>query len=158
MLDHQQLFWKSLSTVRYKGIISGHEVNGPIDALCMCDILSLSLLLCLDMIQSVLIMPPIQASGNGSVPTGISLVFRANKTTQYYTGIVEPVTYRWSFGDGSQTEDTIEPIISHVFYTPGNYNISLSVSPSHSQPTQTTYTITVYESKAPPITPPIMLL
>ena len=153
MLDHQQLFWKSLSTVRYKEIISGHEINGPIDALCMCDILSLSLLLCLDIVQSVSIQPPIQASGNGSVPTGISLVFRANKITQYNTDIVESVTYRWSFGDGSQTEETNETIISHVFYTPGNYVITLSVTAASTQ-----ITITVYESKAPPMTPPIILL
>ena len=105
-----------------------------------------------------MIKPPIQASGDGSVPTGISLVFRATKTTQYNTDIVESVTYRWSFGDGSQMEDTSEPIISHIFYTPGNYDITLTVLASHSQPPLTTYTITVYESKAPPITPPIILL
>jgi PKD repeat protein len=112
----------------------------------------------LDIIQSVLIKPPIQASGNGSVPTRISLVFRANKTTRYNTDIVESVTYQWSFGDGSQTEPTSEPIISHVFYAPGNYAITLSVVAAYSPSTQVTYRITVYESKAAPMTPPIILL
>ena len=125
---------------------------------CMTLSLSLSLSLCLDIIQSVLIKPPIQASGNGSVPTGISLIFRANKTTQYNTDIVESVTYTWLFGDGGQGEVTSEPIISHIFYAPGNYDITLSVVAAYSQGRQTTYTITVYESKAPPITPPIVLL
>ncbi len=148
MLDHQQQFMKSqsmvspLPTYHLMIIIMSGYMNS----------------LWLDIIQSLLIKPPIQASGNGSVPTGISLVFRANKTTQYGTDIVESVTYQWSFGDGSQTERTSEPIISHVFYAPGNYDITLLVLAAYSPTTPVTYRITVYESKAPPITPPIILL
>ena len=119
--------------------------------------LSLSLSRCSDIIQSVSVRPPIQASGNGSVPTGISLIFRADKTTQYGTDVVESVTYRWSFGDSGRNEETSEPIISHIFYAAGTYTITLIVTARYSS-TQTIYPITVYESKAPPLTPPTILL
>jgi len=37
-----------------------------------------------------------------------------------------PVTYNWNWGDGSATSNGATP--SHVYSTPGNYNICLSIS------------------------------
>lgn len=106
--------------------------------------------LCADTISSASIKPPVQAGLNGTVPTGISLAFRANKTTQYNTDLLTSLVYRWTFSDSSDSVETTDPVVFHVFYAPGTFQITLEILAANSPSVRTTYTITVYESKVHP--------
>ena len=103
-----------------------------------------------DVVTAVAIRPPIQAEANGSVPTGIQLVFKASITTHYNTTVVGDVTYIWDFGDGGQVLETSEVVISHTFQIPKTYTISLRVLAGYSLADAATYKLTVYESKWTP--------
>ena len=104
--------------------------------------------LCIDRVQSVSIIAPIQAVANGSAPTGIQLLFRAQLQSQYSTVYVGQVSYSWTFGDGGSS-DTNDPLVSHTFLSPGTYTVSLSAIAPYST-VGTTYQLTIYDSKATP--------
>jgi len=52
------------------------------------------------------------------------VVFNASDSYDHYPGAV--VSYVWNFGDGNTTTVT-SPIITHVYVTPGTYNVTLTV-------------------------------
>ena len=65
------------------------------------------------------------SSTNNTPSAGASVTF---------TGATTPNTtqvdvYRWNFGDGTPTEDTAGPSVSHVFTVPGTYTVRLTVVP-----------------------------
>jgi len=57
------------------------------------------------------------------------------------------VSYTWNFGDGSPQVNETDPIITHVYVTAGDYNVTLTVTDSEGLTDTTTQIITV--SQAP---------
>ena len=68
-------------------------------------------------------IPQLYISNSGISLTNDTLIFDASES---YDPDGEIVEYRWDFGDGT-IMTTSEPIVEHVYTTPGRYWVSLSV-------------------------------
>jgi hypothetical protein len=59
-----------------------------------------------------------------------------------------PLIYNWDFGDGTQL-NTTEPSIGHLYASPGNYNVVLTVILDNDTSSNTSQTITVMPNNKP---------
>lgn len=57
-----------------------------------------------------------------------AVTFTAQASTNTPASIIR---YRWSFGDGSPIQESSEPTISHVYSTPGTYQVQVQVTTSY---------------------------
>jgi PKD repeat protein len=70
------------------------------------------------------------------------------------TGGMEPYTYSWDFGDGSEESDDDETI-DHTFDEAGTYNVDLTVTDSSGRTASDSILITVEAPPPPPPSPPL---
>jgi PKD repeat protein len=66
------------------------------------------------------------------------------------TGGIEPYTYRWSFGDGSDGESNTQTVL-RTFDIAGTYNVSLIATDSQNQVAFDSMTITIEEPEQPAV-------
>jgi len=62
-----------------------------------------------------------------SVIVDRELVFRADVVTENGSDYYTPVKYQWDFGDSINVESR-EPTVTHIYTTPGSWNVSVSAS------------------------------
>ncbi|WP_423792559.1 PKD domain-containing protein [Methanocaldococcus indicus] len=79
--------------------------------------------------------------------SNVEVIFDASKS---YSPNGEIVKYIWNFGDGSK-EETTTPIITHT-YTPGTYNVTLTVVDNKNLTSSITKTVVINISETQPIT------
>jgi PKD repeat protein len=84
-----------------------------------------------------------------SVPYAFEVVnFNASTSSGLYRTIAN---FTWDFGDDNVTTTTF-PVITHIFTTPGDHNVTLTVTDEFGFKNSTSTIVTVLEDNIPPIT------
>jgi|GEM_PF-2794825 len=77
-----------------------------------------------------------------------TVTFDASASFNSYGSIMN---YTWDFDDGNITTTTL-PVITHIFTTPGNYNVTLTVTDEFGLTNSMSTMVTVLEDDIPPVT------
>lgn len=81
--------------------------------------------------------------GDAGVSNGAQLVNGQLTFDPNRLGGGSGVTYRWNFGNGTQTEFLSQPRVTHSYNRPGHYTVTLTVRDAGGQETYYTFTVTV---------------
>ncbi|UCE36350.1 MAG: PQQ-binding-like beta-propeller repeat protein [Thermoplasmata archaeon] len=79
----------------------------------------------------------------------ISYSDRGNTTLRYARKVNNIISYEWDFGDGSPTGSEVAP--THIYSTPGNYTVTLTVTDNDNATDSDTCIITVLPAIIPPV-------
>lgn len=77
-----------------------------------------------------------------------TITFDASASFNPYGALVN---YTWNFGDSNVTSTSF-PVITHIYKTPGNYNITLTVTDEFGLTNSTTTIIEVFQDNVSPVT------
>ena len=69
-----------------------------------------------------------------------------NSTVTFFVKAESPagaITYTWDFGDGSATEDTTEPEITHVYAAAGDYEVSVAATDPNGKKATANLTVSI---------------
>ena len=80
---------------------------------------------------------------NGSVPSGIVLLYSSQVTTRYGTNVTSGIAYSWDFGDGFASST---PTVQHAYSQAGSYQLTLQVQ-SNAGTASHTITLRVYQGR-----------
>ena len=78
---------------------------------------------------------------------GEEVVFDASASSGGSSAIV---TYQWNFGDGSPTQESSDPVVSHVYSNAGGFQVVLNVINEQSLQNNTLNAVLVTEGEQPP--------
>jgi len=77
-----------------------------------------------------------------------TVAFDASASFSPYGSIIN---FTWNFDDGN-VATTTSPVITHIYTTPGNYNVMLTITDEFGLTNSTSTTVTVLEDGIPPVT------